>query len=175
MPLAQDLIGTVTVVDRKAIVGGAIIVADVEDLATGKTERWAFNAPASANSWSNAQLISWVRDAAISRMIQIQDTEIAATLAALREGKNPLRNSDGTTKGTVHLSYLEVASAIYRQLIDSQDPKDKVIGAQITQSLTDDEIAAITGLDLAGIQGLRDKATAAIQAATLMQLAGGSF
>ena len=173
MPLASDLIGTITVRQKVPTINGTLVRADVEDLATGIVESWAFTAPKVAATWDDAILSTWLRNVAVKRMENIQQREVAQVLEAMRAGGNPLRDAAGNPIGTTHLAYDEVAARVYTELSASTDPHDRITGARLVQLLTDSELAAITGLDVAGIQQLRNQASAALQAAQLMQQAGG--
>ncbi len=173
MPLASSLVGTITVRQKVPTMNGTLVRADVEDLATGVVESWAFAAPKAAATWDDAALLTWLRDAAVKRMENIQQREAAQVIEAMRAGGNPLRDAAGNPIGTTHLAYDEVATRVYTELSASIDPHDRIIGARLVQSLTDSELAAITGLDAAGIQQLRNQVSAALQAAALMQQAGG--
>ena len=175
MSNAATLVGAISVVSRIETASGVLIKADIEDLATGRVVREQFTAPAAAVQWTAAEFDAWLRSAAIERMRQTQEREVNRAIAEFRAGRNPLRDAAGNPIGTDHMNYAEAAAAIYRRLQSSSSPEDRVLGARITQSLTDAELAAITGLDAAGVQQLRDQAAFALQADALMRQAGGMF
>jgi len=175
MPPASSLIGNINIIKTIPTNSGVIIEFSMEDVATGQTLKERIVAPKNANLWSSAKVNYLINKAAINKIKLKQEQETLKVLDALRRGDNPLRDSLGNTIGTEHLTYAELAGRIFNELTMSIDPKDKIIGARLVQSLTDNELMAITGLDSVGIQALRDKASAAIQASLLMQQAGGNF
>lgn len=175
MIAAADLVGTVEIVDRVPTRTGVIVDARVEDPVLGRIDDVRLAAPAAAMAWDAATLMDWVRQVMERRAARTLEREIDEVVEALRRGENPLRDGNGNLRGTAHLPYAEAAAATYRRLSASTAARDRIVAAGIVQALDDAELTAVTGLDAAGIQALRDQAAAALQAAALMRQAGGEW
>ena len=173
MPAPSQLIDTVTAVTRLATTTGVVVRAVVRYASSGEKVVWEFVAPREAAAWPASKLDTWLRDRAYERVESMQSSEIDDVMRRIRGGENPLRAPDGTPRGTRHLRYDEIAAHVYHRLAVSTDPHDRVAAAKLVQSLTDDELASIAQVDAAAVAVLRSKAAKALQAAALMQQAGG--
>ena len=175
MPSPDTLVGNIIITNKIATINNFIITADIENLAIKKYESEVYNLPLSMKNSFDLVLIDKIRAMYIKKLKVRQEKEFERVLDEFRKGNNPLRDSNGNKIGTTYYSYSEITYRLYNYLINSKDPKDKVVGARLTQQLTDNEIVAITGLDAVGIQDLRNKANIVIQAVSLMKQAGGNF
>ena len=175
MPTPDQIVGDIAILSETQISTGFLVEVTIQDLVTGNSIKETLFAPKTYLDMTATDKAAWVRSAVINRVASWIDREVSEIIEMLRRGDNPLRNPDGTTKDYKHLMYSEAASKVYVRLYKSTVPEDRILAAKMAQTLTDDELSAITGLDAQGVQDLRAQADAALQAAALMQQAGGSW
>jgi len=175
MPEPNTLVGNITITKKIKTNTGFIVFAEVEDLGLKQTVIKQFNFPLNFSINNDLILMDEIRNKYIKIINNKQKEEMFKVLDGFRNGKNILRDSNGNKRDLNYLTYDEVTYRLYLYLTFSNDPKDKIIAAQMTQSLTDQELMTITGLDAVGVQDIRNKANAALQAYSLMQQAGGNF
>ena len=166
----NSLLGFVSVVASQRLSAATLIHAVADDLATGETIEMVFSGPAGIAA---GDIQGWAEKAAAERMSAIVSVEIAAVLDGLRRGENALLDTVGRPIGTTHLAYQQAAASVYARLSASSVLRDQLIGAHLATTLSDSELGAVTGLDVAGVADLRADALALIAAATQIDTVTG--
>lgn len=167
---SSSLLGLVAVVELRRLSAATLISAEADDLITGERLRLSLSAPSDI---PDSAVKDWAKQAVAARMDAIISAEIAAVLDGLRSGENALRDAAGSQIGTTHLTYQQAAAAVYARLSASSVLRDQLIGARLAATLSDSELGAVTGLDIAGVAALRADALALIAAATQIDTVTG--